>query len=598
MITPPFQVPDEVNHFYRVYQIADGGLKAEQFTQRLGGHIPRSLITLADPFLDLRWQMNRKTSFNRINKLRSIPLKPGEKVFMDFPNTALYNPVSYLPQILPVFILKQLNTAPIWIFYSARIFTFLVWIISIYLLIRSLIAFQWLITFLVLLPMPVFMSMGISADVMTNILAFLFIGYILKQKVSVQLFGNASFFTMALFVVLLASAKVVYIALVFLFLMIPGERFKSRVVYWIYFSGLLVLGLATSILWASAINDIYIPYDRYNLAFRNFLDLPRCAHMQEQMEYIFGHGFYFFQVCLRSIKQAFSMYYPGYIGTFGWLDTKMPIWLIHMSYLALFFVSLFGQDSKLRLNLVNRIVLIATAVSVTGLLLLSQLLSWECVGSEFIKTVQGRYFIPVFPLILLCVSASLKWPFSRVLSTDRLVIFYSLFILIIASVVIYKRYYVPPVYDVVEIKCDAEEIINNKLVTNHPDILLDNADRRSDEIARSGIHSLKLSEEHPYGFTYQLAGGGYGDIIDVEVWRLGNYGSIVIAGDGGKAFYVGTNEAKFEREGEWNKLHYQYTLESDLHGKGIAVYIFNKGEPCFFDDMRIKILRKKNFLGL
>ena len=79
-ITPPFQVPDEVNHFYRAYQIADGHWKAEQHTQRLGGQIPRSLIKVAEPFLDLRWQMNRKTSYETIKRQWSIPLNPDDKV--------------------------------------------------------------------------------------------------------------------------------------------------------------------------------------------------------------------------------------------------------------------------------------------------------------------------------------------------------------------------------------------------------------------------------------------------------------------------------------------------------------------------------------
>ncbi|MCB0668408.1 MAG: hypothetical protein KDC80_21435, partial [Saprospiraceae bacterium] len=95
-----------------------------------------------------------------------------------------------------------------------------------------------------------------------------------------------------------------------------------------------------------------------------------------------------------------------------------------------------------------------------------------------------------------------------------------------------------------------------------------------------------------------LTGGDYGDIIEVEVWRLGDGGSITIAGDGGRAFYAGTNEARFVREGEWNKLNYQYTLESDHRVKDIAIYIFNKSETSFYDDIRIRILRRKSFLGI
>ncbi|MCB0667091.1 MAG: DUF2142 domain-containing protein, partial [Saprospiraceae bacterium] len=492
VLTPPFQVPDEVNHFYRAYQIVDGGFKAEQYQFRLGGEVPRSLIKVADPFLELRWQMNRKTTFSAISKQMSIPLEPDNTTFIDFPNTALYNPVSYLPQILPIFILKQLNAPPLLIFYGTRIFTLAVWVVCIGFLIRSLVAFKWLFTMLALLPMTVYMSMGVSADVMTNLVAFLFVGFILNQRAKTKALGRQEFLKMVLFVFLLASAKVVYIALVFLFLLIPSGRFDRSWKFWLSFAGLLFLGLTTSFLWAGAISQIYLPYDQYNLAFRDFLDLPRCANMHEQLNYILGHGVYVVEVFFRSLYHAFSMYYPGYIGTFGWLDAKMPEWLIHLTYMYLFLITIFQPPTKFDFTLIDRIILFGAAIFTTAALLLSQLLSWECVGGDFIKTIQGRYFIPIFPLLFLSISALIKLPSYGPFIKNRLIVFYSLFLLSVSSLVIYKRYFITSQYDEIEIKCDAEKIQNNKLVTNHPGIFIDNADRRSDEASRSGEYSLKI----------------------------------------------------------------------------------------------------------
>ncbi|MBK8501992.1 MAG: DUF2142 domain-containing protein [Saprospiraceae bacterium] len=180
-LTPPFQVPDEVNHFYRAYQIADGGFFAERHNQRLGGHVPESFIKLTEPFLDLRWKMNRKTSYPKIRDQLSIPLNEEKKVFIDFPNTALYSPISYLPQAGAIFVLKHLNLRPLILFYAARILTLLIWIICIGFATKTLPRFKWLFTFLALLPMSLFVNMSLSADVVTNIIAFVFLAYILKN---------------------------------------------------------------------------------------------------------------------------------------------------------------------------------------------------------------------------------------------------------------------------------------------------------------------------------------------------------------------------------------------------------------------------------
>lgn len=596
-LTPPFQVPDEVNHFYRAYQIADGGFMAEQHTQRLGGYIPRSLIKVAGPFLDLRWQMNRKTSYELIWDQMNIKLHPHDKIFMDFPNTALYNPVSYLPQSFVICILRQFNLRPLIIFYATRIFSLLIWILCLYFLIKSLAAFRWLFVFLALLPMSVFINMGISADIITNIVVFLFLGFMINQIQSTAKFQRIDFLKLVLFVILLASAKIVYLPLIFLYLLIPRDRFSQLSVFSLQFIGLLALGIGIALFWSGYIAKAYIPFDQYNVAFRNFLDLPRCANMEGQMAHILDNPFYVVNVFFNSMYRTFNMYYPGYIGTFGWLDTKLPEWIIHSSYLVLTLVAIFDRADTIKFSWWQRFMLIFTAISVIAALLLSQLLSWECVGNDFIKTIQGRYFIPIFPLIFLAINGFFN-RLNRQKFIGLLVVVHALFLLIISNIVIFRRYYVYPVYDVLEIKCDVESVKDNKLVTNLSGVLLDNADRRTEEMARSGQYSLKLSKDHPFGFTYKVQGGHYGDVIELEVWRLGDTGGVTIAGDGGKAFYVGNSDIRYVRDGDWNRLVYSYTLEEDMEGKEIAIYVFNKFEVSYFDDIVIRIKRRKTIMSL
>jgi Predicted membrane protein (DUF2142) len=49
VLVPPFQSPDEFNHFYRVYQQSEGHFWGEidSTKTKLGGYIPQSLINIS-----------------------------------------------------------------------------------------------------------------------------------------------------------------------------------------------------------------------------------------------------------------------------------------------------------------------------------------------------------------------------------------------------------------------------------------------------------------------------------------------------------------------------------------------------------------------
>jgi hypothetical protein len=52
ILTPPFQVADEPSHFFRIVQIAEGGLVGERRGAEAGGDIPAGLIAMAEHFID------------------------------------------------------------------------------------------------------------------------------------------------------------------------------------------------------------------------------------------------------------------------------------------------------------------------------------------------------------------------------------------------------------------------------------------------------------------------------------------------------------------------------------------------------------------
>src|SRR5262245_40105858 len=110
-ITPPLQVPDEEAHFYRAFQVSDGGLIAEKRDARSGGWIPESLVVVTDRFIGLAHSQQRTTVAAIVDAF-SIPLDPSLRQFVGFENTSPQTPLSYLPQSLGMRLGRALGLGP------------------------------------------------------------------------------------------------------------------------------------------------------------------------------------------------------------------------------------------------------------------------------------------------------------------------------------------------------------------------------------------------------------------------------------------------------------------------------------------------------
>src|ERR1035437_5601061 len=269
-ITPPFQSPDEINHFYRAYQISEGHFIAVKQDNRVGGYIPVSMAKITEPFLSLCWNIHSKTSFKTIIEQFKVPLEQNKQKFMDFPNTVVYSPVSYVPQSISIFILRKFNLPPLFIFYGARLFALFWWIFSIFIALKLIPFFKWSLVLIVLLPMSIFINMSISADVATNSLSFILIAYLLKLAYLEQTISPKQFIITAFIAVLLALSKLVYIPIILLFLLIPKEKFHNRKIYYLKLIGLFGVCFGVIMVWGKIMNTLYLPYSLYNIKYRDY----------------------------------------------------------------------------------------------------------------------------------------------------------------------------------------------------------------------------------------------------------------------------------------------------------------------------------------
>jgi uncharacterized membrane protein len=587
VLTPPFQAPDEINHFYRAYQIADRHLIAEQRDQRVGGEIPQSLVSLASDFRWLTWTASQGTSASYIWHKFETPLDAGNRQFVDFPNTAMYSPVSYAPQAAVLWYLKPFQLSPLSLFYWTRLATLIFWVFALYFTIQILPVYKWAFTLLAMLPTSVFINMSISADVVTNALAFFSIAYALKLAYEEPVVSRKQFMVLCLLTFLLASVKIVYTPVLLVVLLIPKVKFGTKRQYYSKVVALAAIGLATAVFWSMIMKGLYLPYHQYNPAFRGDASLMDCADMYQQTNNMLSHGFYLVKVFVHSLIESSDRYYRGFIGTFDWQDTYLPSIFIPLAYGVIVLIFLIDGKKEIKVTAAQKGILLAGFFSIVFLVLLTQHLIRDCVGGDLIYSIQGRYFIPAAPLLLF---AFYNTKFSYEKWVAPVVTVFTVVAFIVSFVVLYQRYYTEEVVlEVTDVTCDAEQLAEGNLFrSDMVNAFFENGNTQSKEQARSGVHAAKVDVNNAFTFTYRMRDCAAGDFITVEVWRLGTTGRVTIVNDT-YHLYAETIESIEKDSKGWEKLVLKYKVPRDLRGDVLTVYLFfNESKtPTYFDDIHI-----------
>ena len=129
-VVPPFQSPDEFNHFNKIIHILEGHFLPEVDTPTvsLGGYIPQSLLDIEDPYLRFVWYDDLKSNADTVKMVFSTPLSKTQKKFVPFPNTARYTPVAYSAAVIGCGIGWVLDLNPVYLMYMGRLANLILWL--------------------------------------------------------------------------------------------------------------------------------------------------------------------------------------------------------------------------------------------------------------------------------------------------------------------------------------------------------------------------------------------------------------------------------------------------------------------------------------
>ena len=434
-IIPPFQVPDEPDHFKRAFHLAGGHFFGVQKDSRLGGEIPESIAYLDAIYQPLRFDYNAKQTALKFEKARSIVLNPETKIFLDFPNTGLYPFTVYPPQTVIALFGKALKINPLYLLYLARICTFLFWMFLISKALQIMPGRKWDLAFLALLPGSLFINASASGDVVTNGVAFLVLAFCYRiiilenSKIS---FAQMGWLTLGIGI--LALNKFVYAPILLLSFLFPKTafehpKFKNRFALCLLFTAVVVVTI-----WNLKTSELFIPKDQYNPLFKENVTLNEGVNPKEQFLFLLNNPVQYLKIISLSFIESSQATMAHYFGKFGWEKNYLPTWTIGLLLLTTLLLSL--QKSRFELSRKANITFLTIAFIMSIGLATTLYMMWSPVGNERIWGLSGRYFIPVLPLVWLGLPGVLKFRYKNLL-----IIVVTILALTVGLIAAYWRYY-------------------------------------------------------------------------------------------------------------------------------------------------------------
>ncbi len=395
---PPFQAPDENDHFFRVFQISEGTFIGERHGATAGGDLPQAAVDVTNtegiPF-HYEKKMTRGL-FTRLAHPVFLDWSRAPRGYHAFPHTVVYAPACYLPQAVAVFAGRHLRVGPLGLMYLARLAGFAACVALGYAALRVLPIYRWTVLVILLCPMSLYLFGSVASDGLLVTGAALLVAWLVRLVAEggreARLGEQAGIVAL---LGLLAVAKPVYVPLagVALFVVIPGlGSLRGRALFGAAVAAACLLPVW---LWGRVAVSLFVPG-------KEGVPLDPVA----QAHHIAQGPVEFILLVAQTLHVQYSNNFRWMVGTLGWGDTPMPAWFYPaFAYGVLACLVMESDGGRILGWRLRGVIAMAAAASVL-LIYAAQYASWNPPGSTSpIEGIEGRYFLPLLPLAVLSFPA-------------------------------------------------------------------------------------------------------------------------------------------------------------------------------------------------
>lgn len=308
------------------------------------------------------------------------------------------NPVIYLLSSIGIKIGQLLNVHPYIGWYIAKFLNLIFYLTMGYFTIKLMPFFKLFSLFYLMIPINIYQVLSISGDSSTNIFSLFLIAYILNLTYSKNcvkfydsiIIGISSYFTIAYRVSYLPMLLGLYFILIKKY-----NKFNIKNIILLIIC-ILVPTLSYFLYQLYLSNNIIVTEIQFDLIVGNTSLIP----------FSITHFSSIIRVVINYLITGPTSYIDSFIGyEFEWGNWHVPS-TYSTFYLLLLFASSFIRDDKINTKILEKFVLSISTLFVFILTVLG-LYFYDYrsnILTEYLYGVQGRYFIPIFIFLFLCIN--------------------------------------------------------------------------------------------------------------------------------------------------------------------------------------------------
>ena len=388
-VLPPFCVPDEPAHFVTVYA-KSSNLLGELAVDEKG-------FVLVDS--QVLYPQDKIRPSKKLYKTfldGTLCIGKEEKNVISTRTMLSANHWGYLPQIFGVTLGRIAGLNGVQILVMGRVFA-LLWYCFVMFWALRLIPFGKMTLFVIgMLPMTIQQVVSYSYDSVFFGAIFLLISYLLYLIYEKEKVGINDFVLLTIISITIATIKFIYLPIIGLAIFIPKEKFNGlakkikAAVLIISISVISILVTQLSFIQTTLVTEESgVTSGKISLASCIANPLSTIA------------------VFYRTIERLLSEYLFQMIGSpLGWLEINIPS-IIIIALILLLFLSVIQKDTeKINVSWKLRGFSICVFGGISLLIVAALYLDWTSLGSGVVEGVQGRYFAPMLPLIVLIFNNS------------------------------------------------------------------------------------------------------------------------------------------------------------------------------------------------
>lgn len=383
----PVYVPDEQAHLFRAFDISKGNFITDMEIQR--EYIPTDLAKIEDV------EGRANTYFELVEKLKENTDYNSEPREI-FNSAESYPFIMYIPSTIVCFFCRTLSINAYVMIYLCRLLNYILFLVLGYYTIKAL-PIGKLVMFVYLLN-PIFMqeAMSISADSFINSITMLFIAMsvnliINKNDEKIDIRKKIIYSILAISI---AFSKYVYFPIIFISLLLLKNRKKYK-----ENDNICILILCVFCILLALIN-VYIGMQYKDV--RGYV-VENNVNSLEQTKNIIKYPIKYISVLNNTFSEKAEIYFLQFLGyNLGLLDIEGN-YIICFLYMFLLLATPFLEKNIYSLKNIDRLLFLLISFGIVVLVLTGLYLGWTTVGGDVVQGVQGRYFLPVMILPLICL---------------------------------------------------------------------------------------------------------------------------------------------------------------------------------------------------